>query len=243
MSVGLNSTALPRHLALEGLSGGLIVSCQPVVGGPMDRDDIVLAMALASEAGGAAAVRIEGWRRVALVVSQAKIPVIGIVKSELPDSPVRITPKSEDVMTLADAGAWMIATDVTHRPRPQPIQKLLETIHARACLAMADCATYEEGLAAHRMGFDCVGSTLSGYTADHPIAADAPPDQDLVTRLSAEGIWVIAEGRIASADIASQALAWGARAVTVGSALTRLELMVAQYVQSMRIPVAAAAKE
>ena len=137
-------------------------------------------------------------------------------------------------MALADAGVWMIATDATQRARPEPIAALLSAIHARGCLAMADCATFDEGLAAHRLGFDCVGSTLSGYTAEAPAAPDAPPDEALVRRWQAEGLWVIAEGRIASAALAAQALQWGAKAVTVGSALTRLELMVAQYVQGMQ---------
>jgi len=34
--------------ALKRLAGGLIVSCQPVIGGPMDRPDIVAAFALAA---------------------------------------------------------------------------------------------------------------------------------------------------------------------------------------------------
>jgi N-acylglucosamine-6-phosphate 2-epimerase len=76
----------------------------------MDRDDMVLAMAQASEAGGAVAVRVEGFRRLALVAAALRIPVIGIVKSQLPDSPVRTTPRRSDVRYLADAGAWMIAT-------------------------------------------------------------------------------------------------------------------------------------
>lgn len=232
--MAIDAAAPRRKPSLESLAGGLVVSCQPVAGGPMDHDEIVLAMALASQAGGAAALRIEGARRVALVASRVEIPVIGIVKADLPDSPVRITPRTEDVMALADAGAWMVATDATHRPRPAPIQALLNTIHARGCLAMADCATFDEGVAAHRVGFDCVGSTLSGYTAEHQVAADAPPDKALVTRLGAEGVWVIAEGRIASADMAAQAFTWGAKAVTVGSALTRLEHMVAAYVQRMQ---------
>lgn len=41
-------------------SGGLIVSCQPVPGSPLDKPEIVAAMALAAEQAGAVAVRIEG---------------------------------------------------------------------------------------------------------------------------------------------------------------------------------------
>lgn len=236
MSVARAEGPQGRRSVLDDLKGGLVVSCQPVVDGPMDRDDIVLAMALASQAGGAVAVRIEGARRVALVSPQLKIPVIGLVKCDLPTSPVRITPRLAEVSALADAGAWMIATDATHRHRPEPVESLLAAIHAQGCLAMADCATVAEGLAAHRMGFDCVGSTLSGYTADNTVPSHAAPDSDMVRELSAQGVWVIAEGRIASADMAAQALTWGAQAVTVGSALTRLESMVSVYVRGMQTP-------
>lgn len=41
-------------------NGGLIVSCQPVPGSPLDKPEIVAAMALAAEQAGAVALRIEG---------------------------------------------------------------------------------------------------------------------------------------------------------------------------------------
>jgi N-acylglucosamine-6-phosphate 2-epimerase len=223
-----------RSAVLAALQGGLIVSCQPVPGGPMDNDDMVLALALAGQAGGAVAVRIEGVARVARVARQLHIPVIGIVKRGLPHSPVRITPGLADVHALAAAGARWIATDATHRTRPDPLPDLLQAIHAHGCLAMADCATLQEGLAAHNMGFDVVGTTLSGYTEDTLCASDAAPDLALVQALHAAGVWTIAEGRIANAALAAKALACGANAVTVGSALTRLEWMVGAYVQTMK---------
>ena len=43
--------------------GGLIVSCQPVPGSPLDNPAIVAAMALAAEQAGAVALRIEGLAR------------------------------------------------------------------------------------------------------------------------------------------------------------------------------------
>lgn len=235
---GVPGAAAPSSV-LEGLQGGLVVSCQPIEGGPMDRDDIVLAMALASQIGGAVAVRIEGVRRVARVAAALHIPVIGIVKRDLANSPVRITPFEDDVAALAEAGARLIAVDATLRPRPEPVEALLQAIHRRGALAMADCATLEEGLAAHRMGFEVVGSTLSGYTQETSCASDAPPDSALVRRLAQAGVWVMAEGRIATPELAAQALGWGAQAVTVGSALTRLEWMVGRHVHALQ----AAAKE
>ena len=45
---------------LERLRGGLVVSCQPVDDGPMNRPEIVTAMAQAAVAGGAVGLRIEG---------------------------------------------------------------------------------------------------------------------------------------------------------------------------------------
>ena len=104
-----------------GWTGGLIVSCQPLEGSAMDSDDIVVAMALAAQAGGASALRIEGAARVRQVVAQVSLPVVGIVKRDLADSPVRITPLLDDVEALCAAGASVVAVDATQRQRPVPV--------------------------------------------------------------------------------------------------------------------------
>ena len=88
--------------------GGLIVSCQPVPGSPLDKPDIIAAMALAAEQAGAVALRIEGIENVRAVSALVSVPIIGIVKRDLPDSPVRITPWLEDVDALAGAGAIIV---------------------------------------------------------------------------------------------------------------------------------------
>lgn len=72
--------------------GGLIVSCQPVPGSPLDNPAIVAAMALAAEQAGAVALRIEGLANLQAVRPLVTVPVIGLIKRDLPDSPVRITP-------------------------------------------------------------------------------------------------------------------------------------------------------
>ena len=150
----------------------------------MDHDEIVVAMALAAQAGGAHALRIEGAQRVQKVVSRVKLPVVGIIKRELSGSDVRITPGMDDVDALCDAGAAVIAVDATQRRRPVPVQDLLDRIRYRRRRAMADCSSNIDGLAAHRLGFDFVGSTLSGYTAETLCADDAPPDWSLIRQLS-----------------------------------------------------------
>lgn len=215
-------------------AGGLIVSCQPLDGGAMNQDEIVVAMALAAEAGGATALRIEGAVRVQKVVARVGIPVLGIVKRELADSAVRITPLLDDVDALCAAGAAVVAVDATQRLRPVPVAALLQRIRQGQRLAMADCSCLTDGLAARDLGFDWVGSTLSGYTAETLCAHDSPPDWTLVRQLSQQGCWVVAEGRLRTPSHAAQALREGARAVTVGSAITRVEHITSWFAQALR---------
>lgn len=210
-----------------------MVSCQPVVGGPMDDDDTVCRLARAALAGGAAGLRIEGARRVARVRAQTDAPVIGLVKRDLPDSPVRITPWLEDIAALARAGAHIIAVDATRRVRPASLPDQLQAIHAAGALAMADCADETDALAAHALGFDLLGSTLSGYTGE---AVPALPDIELVQRLSRRGLRVMAEGRYHRPDQVRTAFAVGAFAVTVGTAITRTELITGWFVQAAAHP-------
>ena len=207
-------------------NGGLIVSCQPVPDSPLDKPEIVAAMALAAEQAGAVAVRIEGVANLRATRALLSIPIIGILKRDLDDSPVRITPYLDDVDALAQAGADIIAVDGTDRIRPAAVEALLARIHHHGLLAMADCSSFEDGMACQRLGAEIIGTTLSGYTGD-----DVPndPDLPLVSALHNAGCRVIAEGRYNSPEQASQAMCHGAWAVTVGSAITRLEHICQWY--------------
>lgn len=223
---------------LDRLKGRLIASCQPVTGGPMDRPEIVAAMALAALDGGAAALRIEGVANLRAVRAVTDAPVIGLIKRDLPDSPVRITPFVQDVADLIAAGADIVAVDATDRPRPAPLQDLLNAIHAGGTLAMADCATAADGGTAAALGFDILGSTMSGYTG--PDAPTGGPDLALVTALAALGRPAIAEGRYHRPDQAADAIRAGAFAVVVGSALTRIEHATGWFVDAISEAGAAA---
>jgi N-acetylmannosamine-6-phosphate 2-epimerase / N-acetylmannosamine kinase len=205
------------------LEGGLIVSCQPVTGGPLDTTEAIMRFALAAEAGGAAALRIEGAANVAAVTGVCGLPVIGIVKRDLAHSPVRITPHIEDVDALAAAGAAIIAIDATDRDRPVPAIDLLARIHAHGRLAMADLSNRAEADAARGAGFDILGTTLSGYTGG-PVPAD--PDLDLVSACARLGVPLVAEGRYNTPELVARARRAGATAVCVGSAITRTEHVV-----------------
>jgi len=207
------------HL-IERLRGSLIVSCQPVVGGPLDRPDIVVGFALAALESGAAAVRIEGIANVAAVRAATRAPIIGLIKRDFPGTTVRISATLADIDALATAGADIIAFDATAYPRPVPAADLLARIHHHGRLAMADISTAREADAAARLGADLVGTTLSGYMEGE--VPDAP-DFPLIRAIAGCGKPVIAEGRIRTPEQARAAIEAGAYAVVVGSAITRPE--------------------
>ncbi|MCA1855233.1 putative N-acetylmannosamine-6-phosphate 2-epimerase [Massilia oculi] len=222
-------------MQLSQLKHALVVSCQPVPGSPMDRQDIIVAMAGAAVAAGAGGLRIEGADNVRAVTAAIRdVPVIGIVKRDLDDSPVRITPYLKDVQALADAGAAVIAFDGTDRRRPVAVADLLAATRAAGRLAMADCAILEDGLACMALGCELIGTTLSGYTEQTAGLPDDRPDLDLVARLASAGAMVVAEGRIRTAAEAAAALRAGAYCVTVGSAITRIEHITEWFVAAMR---------
>lgn len=217
---------------LARLRGGLVVSCQPVDGGPMDSPSIVAAMAAAAVAGGAAALRIEGVDNLRAARKAVTVPIIGIIKRDLADSPVRITPFVEDVAALAASGGDIIAVDGTDRQQPAATADLLQAIHATGCLAMADCATASDGAACKALGFDILGTTLSGYTAE-TVTDEPDPDFALIRAFRALGGFTMAEGRFNTPELAARALAAGADAVTVGTALTRLEVMTGWFAAAL----------
>ncbi|WP_040975419.1 N-acetylmannosamine-6-phosphate 2-epimerase [Necropsobacter massiliensis] len=222
---------LSHQEILNRIRYGLIASCQPVDDGPMDKPEIVAAMAQASVIGGASGLRIEGVENLKATRQLVDVPIIAIVKRDLPDSPVRITPFLQDIEDLAAAGADIIAVDGTARPRPVDIESALKKIKQVGCLAMADCSNLQEGLYCHQLGFDIVGSTMSGYTGgDIPLE----PDYQLVKDLKAAGCYVMAEGRYNTPELAKTAIENGADAVTVGSALTRLEHIVSWFADAVK---------
>lgn len=219
---------------LERLRGGLVASCQPVEGGPMDRPEIVAAMAQAAVAGGAAGLRIEGVDNLRAARPRVAVPIIGIVKSDSADSPVRITVRRAEARALAEAGADVIAYDATPRPRTDPRDAVLAEILRAGRLAMADCATLDDAKAALAGGAAIIGTTLSGYTAETEGLNDGP-DLALIRAFKALGRgFVMAEGRINTPALAARALRAGADAVTVGSALTRLEHVTGWFAAAIR---------
>ncbi|MCZ4089049.1 putative N-acetylmannosamine-6-phosphate 2-epimerase [Sinorhizobium psoraleae] len=214
----------------EDIRNGLIVSCQPVPAGPMDKAEFVTGFAKAALDAGARALRIESVAYVGAVRSAVAAPIIGIVKRDLSDSPVRITPYVSDAEALADAGADVVAFDATDRMRPAGVEDLVRAVKAKGKLAMADCSSLKDAERALAAGADFVGTTLSGYVGG-PEPVD--PDIDLIAAMRKLTPYVIAEGRIRSPEQAAAAVRAGAYAVVVGSAITRTEHVTSWFHEAL----------
>ena len=217
---------------LNNIKSKLIVSCQPVVGGVLDNESSILALAEASVNGGATALRINDKKNVYNVKKKLNVPVIGIKKRKVKNSNVVITPFCEDINSLADSGADIIAFDATIRRRPVEIEKLIEFIHKKNCVSMADCSNYNEAVNASFLGADIVASTLSGY-----IKGKIPknPDFRIISKFSQNYINkpIIAEGRINTPKQAAQAIKMGAHAVVVGTAINRIEIITNWFAEEI----------
>ena len=126
----------------------------------------------------------------------------------------------------------MIALDATHRKRPngEMLHHLVEFIHEHGRLAMADISTIDEAVAAEELGFDCVSTTLSGYTPYSPQQEE--PDYELIKKCVEKlHVPVIAEGRISDANQLRTVLKQNPYAVVIGSAITRPQLITEKFVK------------
>ena len=224
----------------QSLRGGLVVSCQPEVDDPehdpLNRPEFMAALAQAAVRGGALGIRADRPAHIAAIRTAVSVPLIGLYKKDLPGTAVRITPTVALAVELAAAGADILALDATARSRPEggsPAGFIQQVMRATGRPVLADISTYEEGLAAAGSGAAAVATTLAGYT---PYSRqEQGPDYALLERLSrALSIPVIAEGRFNSPGQAARALACGAWAVTVGSAITRPKTITTWFVQAMK---------
>lgn len=224
---------------LNALAGGLVVSCQALPGEPMYRADggVMPLFAIAAERAGAVAIRANSARDVAEIKQAVQLPVIGLIKHKHPASPCYITPTMQEVDALVEAGADIVATQLTDCPRPDglTVEQFVAAILERhpGLPIMADISTADEGRRAAAAGAHLVGTTLSGYT---PQSQGRPaPDADLVATLAAElEIPVIAEGQVHTPEQARRMLDLGAHCVVVGGAITRPLEIAQRFVTALR---------
>lgn len=221
---------------LDELRGGLIVSVQAWPGSALDDPHVIAAMARAAQEGDAVAVRVQGVANLRAVRARVQLPIVGLIKREYPGYEPYITPTLEEVTAIVEAGADLIAFDATARPRPggTQVEALVDAVHAAGRLAMADCATLEEGRTAARLGADVVATTLCGYTPQ--TSGTALPALDLVAALRRDGgdtgVFIVCEGGVHSPDQLRAALDAGADAVVVGTAITNVDWLVREFAGS-----------
>ena len=223
---------------LQQLRGGLIVSCQALPDEPLYSSEIMARMAVAAREGGAVGIRANTPVDVAAIrAAVPDLPLVGLYKVVVPGfEEVYITPRLEDVVAVAEAGADIIALDATLRAHPEgsAADLIRAAKQATGKLIMADIDNEAAALAAVEAGADVISTTLSGYTPDSPTREE--PDLDLVRRLAALKlpVPVVAEGRIATPDQARAALDAGAFAVVVGGAITRPQQIARRFAQALR---------
>lgn len=222
---------------LSKIRHGLIVSCQSEGDDPFNHPDLLAKFARAAQLGGAAAIRAQGVENIKAIRNEVDIPIIGITKGEFSNGWVCITPDVSDVENLIEAGADIVALDVTPRKRPNGLDgvEFFDDMRERFDIPfMADISTFEEGIRASEMGADLVATTLSGYTEYTEKHSSDSPDIALIERLSRSiSVPVVAEGRIWTPEQAKQALLSGAYAVVVGTAITRPRVITRKFVDTM----------
>ena len=220
---------------LDVIKNNLIVSCQALEDEPLHSPFIMGRMARAAKEGGAVAIRAQGVDDIIEIKRVTNLPVIGIIKRNYKDSEVFITPTEKEIKELIETGCEMIALDATNRIRPnnEKIKDLLELIHKSKRLAMADISTYEEGIKAQEMGFDCISTTLSGYTS-YSTQSDKVDFKLLEELVKDCSIPVICEGRIYTPEELKEAFDIGAYSVVIGGAITRPQQITKRFVKAIK---------
>ncbi|WP_105637294.1 N-acetylmannosamine-6-phosphate 2-epimerase [Cronobacter dublinensis] len=227
---------------LEQIKGKLVVSCQALENEPLHSPFIMGRMALAAAQGGASGIRANSVADIAAIKQQVSLPVIGIIKRDYPGSEVFITATMREVTELMRAAPEMIALDATARARPdgETLEQLVRRIRRDfpEVLLMADISDVDEAVAADALGFDCVGTTLYGYTA--PTRGHRLPENDFALLkgvLAAVALPVIAEGNVDTPERAARCLSLGAHAVVVGGAITRPQQITRRFTDALGSPV------
>jgi len=211
----------------------LVVSCQALPDEPLHSSYIMSKMAVAATQAGASGIRANSVEDIHEIKKVTDLPIIGIIKQDYDNSEVFITPTLKEIELLVNEGVDMIALDATSRLRPDghTITEIFPEIRRKYPdqLFMADCSTLEEGIQAEKLGFDAVGTTLSGYTAYTKHVK--LPNIDLIKQFVEHlNVPIIAEGGISSPEELKEVMATGVHAAVVGSAITRPQEIAKRFI-------------
>ena len=215
----------------------LIVSCQALPEEPLHSPFIMSRMAYAAMAGGAKGIRANSVVDIREIKKTVDLPIIGIIKKVYEGSDVYITPTEGEIELLYQEGVDIIALDATKRRRPdgKTISEVFPKIREKykQQVFMADCSTYEEAKEAYELGFDCIGTTLSGYT--EYTKENKLPDYEMLEKLIQDfDIPIIAEGGIWTPEELKHVFALGVHAAVVGTAITRPMEITKRFMQAIQ---------
>ena len=224
---------------LDKIKSELVVSCQALDNEPLHSSYIMGRMAVAAEEGGAKGIRSNSKEDIIEIKKNTDLPVIGIVKRDYEDSEVFITATMKEIDELAESKCDMIALDATDRIRPngETLETFVQAIRSKypSILLMADASTVEEVIEAEKIGFDCVSTTLMGYTKKSEGQNIADNDfERLKIILDTVNVPVIVEGHIDTPEKAKRCKELGVHSIVVGSAITRPQLITAGFVEKMK---------
>lgn len=223
---------------LRSLHGGVVVSCQALLGEPLFGQMFFMAKAAAE--GGAGGILMNGYEDIAQAKAAVHIPVIGVMTQAYPDAEVELTPTIEEVASAMRAGADLVACDATWRRRPngEAIDEFYRKCRERFPnrLLVAEVATVDEAVLARRLGFNCVSSAAYGYTPE--THGRKLYDDDFAAFREIRGAVtdcpVIGEGGVVSPSHAARLLELGADFVVVGSSITRPQTITERFASAMK---------
>lgn len=206
---------------------GLIVSSQALEGNPLRNSEYLAVMVQAAALGGAKAIRANGVEDIREIRKRTSLPIIGIDKRKDSSGRTVITPDFESAKRVWEAGATIIALDVTDYPSDitEDRATLIKRLHEElGVLVMADISTVEEAVKAAQMGVDAVSTTLAGYIpgALHTDDELYTPNFALIKEIADRklGCALVAEGRIWERNDLAKAFSLGVDAVVIGKAVT-----------------------
>jgi len=227
----------------EKTRGGLIVSSQAGGTEPLNTPEILSALAESALHGGACGIRMAQVENLRFFREAHPLtPLIGLTKPEpIPADAINlvyITPTYETAASIAPF-CDVVAMDATsrHRPYDEQLSDIVQKMKTQFpnTLLMADIATLADALTAEKLGFDMIGTTLSGYTAETKATSPSGPDFELLSALIKQvRIPVILEGRVWTPGEVAQAMQLGAHAVVVGSAVTRPHEITKRFVGALK---------
>ena len=161
------------------------------------------------------------------------VVVIGITKPDvIPKNYkeiVYITPDIKDIESLVGAGADIIAFDATKRERKTSVSELINFIHSKNKLAMADIAEFTEAKEAYKLGIDIISTTLSGYTKNTENMPDSPDFALLQKCVNELKCPIILEGKTKDYKDVKHAFELGAYSVVIGSMVTRPHKIIEEF--------------